>query len=114
MVLYEGNKSKNVLDPVRTAIVIDRRAQTKEAAAFTWLLGNKVLAVAYIVWLQFGMGGWFRGYSYRCQPVDYSQNPMAIRVRLRSRWLLPHSHFLSILTFGHLVASVCPSHLREG
>lgn len=27
------------------------------------------------------MGGWFRGYSYRCQPVDYSHNEMSIRVR---------------------------------
>jgi len=29
------------------------------------------------------MSGWATGYSYRCQPVDYSDNPMAMRVSLR-------------------------------
>lgn len=24
--------------------------------------------------------GWFTGYSYTCEPVDYSQNPRALRV----------------------------------
>lgn len=26
------------------------------------------------------VSGWWRDYSYRCQPVDYSNNPKAIRV----------------------------------
>lgn len=26
------------------------------------------------------MGGWWGEYSFRCQPVDYSENPTAIRV----------------------------------
>jgi hypothetical protein len=27
-------------------------------------------------------GGWLRDYSFRCQPVDYSNNPVAMRVRI--------------------------------
>lgn len=30
------------------------------------------------------MGGWWGEYSFRCQPVDYSDSPTAIRVSLRS------------------------------
>ena len=30
--------------------------------------------------LQCLMGGWLFHYSYKCQPVDYSDNPVAIRV----------------------------------
>lgn len=26
------------------------------------------------------MGGWLNHYSFRCQPVDYTDNPKAIRV----------------------------------
>lgn len=26
------------------------------------------------------MGGWLKHYSLRCQPVDYSDNPVATRV----------------------------------
>lgn len=26
------------------------------------------------------MGGWLNHYSFRCQPVDYTDNPVAIRV----------------------------------
>jgi elongation of very long chain fatty acids protein 7 len=29
-------------------------------------------------------GGWWNGYSFRCQPVDYSRNPMAMRVIYQS------------------------------
>lgn len=28
------------------------------------------------------MGGWLNQYSYKCQPVDYSNNPTALRVSL--------------------------------
>lgn len=28
------------------------------------------------------MSGWWGSYSFRCQPVDYSNNPMALRVSL--------------------------------
>lgn len=26
------------------------------------------------------MGGWLKHYSFRCQPVDYTENPVATRV----------------------------------
>lgn len=29
---------------------------------------------------QYGRGGWFHGYSFVCQPVDYSLDEMAVRV----------------------------------
>lgn len=31
-------------------------------------------------WVQIGMSGWFTNYSFHCQPVDYSDNPTAMRV----------------------------------
>nr|CAD7434096.1 unnamed protein product [Timema monikensis] len=27
------------------------------------------------------MSGWLKDYSYKCQPIDYSDNPIALRVR---------------------------------
>lgn len=40
----------------------------------------------YNGWLQVGMGGWFTDYSLRCQPVDYTDSPQAIRVSEVSGW----------------------------
>lgn len=39
------------------------------------------------------MGGWWDQYSFRCQPVDYSNNPTAVRVSLvirnfLCRWII--------------------------
>lgn len=54
--------------------------------------------------LQGLQAGWLRDYSYRCQPVDYSNNPLALRVRLRTMYKLqnfvvrPCSH---TLLFSH-------------
>lgn len=42
-----------------------------------------VLFVFFCVILpQYGRGGWFHGYSFVCQPVDYSLDDMAVRVSL--------------------------------
>lgn len=30
--------------------------------------------------LQFLMAGWLTGYTWRCDPVDFSQDPKALRV----------------------------------
>jgi len=38
------------------------------------------------IFYELGMGGWFRGYSFRCQPVDYSQAPMATRMAAACWW----------------------------
>ncbi|KAJ8954322.1 hypothetical protein NQ318_005909 [Aromia moschata] len=33
------------------------------------------------LWYEVGMGGWLTGeYSYKCQPVDYSNKPSTLRV----------------------------------
>lgn len=32
-------------------------------------------------------GGWRKHYNYRCQPVDYSRNPVAMRVCFTSFWI---------------------------
>ncbi|KAI4473086.1 hypothetical protein M0804_015492 [Polistes exclamans] len=32
------------------------------------------------------MSGWARGYSFRCQPVDYSSNPLALRMANTCWW----------------------------
>jgi len=32
---------------------------------------------------QYGRGGWFHGYSFTCQPVDYSLDEMAVRVSFK-------------------------------
>lgn len=34
----------------------------------------------FFFYLQYLMSGWWGHYSFKCQPVDYSNNPMAIRV----------------------------------
>ena len=34
----------------------------------------------HILCLQFALAGWFVGYSFGCQPVDYSTTPQAVRV----------------------------------
>lgn len=36
---------------------------------------------SYVIVLQIGTSGWLTGrYSYRCQPVDYSNHPKTLRV----------------------------------
>lgn len=55
-------------------------------------------ALALLFYFQIAMSGWANGYSYRCQPVDYSDNPLAIRVScvhdFPSKFYIPtFSHF---------------------
>ncbi|CAL8108644.1 unnamed protein product [Orchesella dallaii] len=40
------------------------------------------IQVLFSTWLfyEYGRGGWFHGYSFKCQPVDYSMSPMAQRM----------------------------------
>nr|QXU64631.1 fatty acid elongase 20 [Blattella germanica] len=48
---------------------------------YTMMFYN-VLQVVFSVWLvnEGLQAGWLRDYNYRCQPVDYSENPKAIRM----------------------------------
>jgi elongation of very long chain fatty acids protein 7 len=38
--------------------------------------------VIFSAWLfyEYGMGGWFNRYNFHCQPVDYSNDPVALRM----------------------------------
>jgi len=47
----------------------------------TLILYN-LFQVVFSSWLfyEYGRGGWFHGYSFTCQPVDYGDNPMALRM----------------------------------
>ena len=42
----------------------------------------QVLLSIYLVY-EGVMSGWWNDYSFRCQPVDYSNNPKALRVRIK-------------------------------
>jgi len=46
------------------------------------LIFYNAFQVVFSAWLfyEYGRGGWFHGYSFTCQPVDYSTNPMALRM----------------------------------
>lgn len=46
-------------------------------------LGSAVgdmLGLTLMLLLQFLMAGWLTGYTWRCDPVDFSQDPKALRV----------------------------------
>lgn len=45
---------------------------------------------------EFLVSGWFAGYSYRCQPVDYSRSPLALRMA-NVCWLFYFSKFIELL-----------------
>uniref|UniRef100_A0A0C9Q1Z9 Elongation of very long chain fatty acids protein n=2 Tax=Fopius arisanus TaxID=64838 RepID=A0A0C9Q1Z9_9HYME len=38
------------------------------------------------IFYEFLMSGWAKGYSFRCQPVDYSNNPLALRMASTCWW----------------------------
>lgn len=46
------------------------------------LIVYNFLQVVFSTWLFYEacMAGWFTGYSFTCQPVDYSRTPAAMRV----------------------------------
>lgn len=50
---------------------------------------------AYIVY-EFLMSGWLTGYTWKCDPVDQSDSPMALRM-VRVAWLFLFSKFIELL-----------------
>ncbi|XP_076251609.1 very long chain fatty acid elongase AAEL008004-like [Rhynchophorus ferrugineus] len=52
------------------------------------LIYYNLFQVLFSCWLFYeaSMGGWLNGYSYRCQPVDYSMSPKALRMAHASWW----------------------------
>ena len=60
-------------------------------------------ALALLFYFQIAMSGWANSYSYRCQPVDYSDNPLAIRVSCVHDIILQdsfHIAFARVLLFS--------------
>jgi len=53
-----------------------------------------VLLSGYI-FMEFGLTGWFGRYSFRCQPVDYSNDPMALRM-VNVCWWFYFSKFIEL------------------
>jgi len=60
---------------------------------------------------QYGRGGWFHGYSFTCQPVDYSFDEMAVRVsfsfEMNDSFLFPPSTKSSKLLVPHYLVKLC-------
>ncbi|XP_040263757.1 elongation of very long chain fatty acids protein 1 [Bufo bufo] len=54
-----------------------------------------VAVSAYIVY-EFLMSGWLTGYTWRCDPVDVSDSPMALRM-VQVAWLFLFSKFIELL-----------------
>ncbi|MEE6495108.1 hypothetical protein FKM82_001955 [Ascaphus truei] len=54
-----------------------------------------VAVSAYIVY-EFLMSGWLTGYTWRCDPVDVSDKPMALRM-VQVAWLFLFSKFIELL-----------------
>lgn len=70
------------------------------------LIAYNFIQVLFSIWLFYEacIAGWFNGYNWRCQSVDYSNNPKAIRVR--KSWFVVYPISL-VLPHKLLVASVC-------
>ncbi|KAK6179707.1 hypothetical protein SNE40_012009 [Patella caerulea] len=56
---------------------------------------SMVILSGYI-FVEFLLSGWGNGYSYGCQPVDYSNSPKAMRMA-RVCWLFYFSKFIELL-----------------
>lgn len=39
-----------------------------------------VITLVSLQFYEYGRGGWFHGYNFHCQPVDYGYSPMALRM----------------------------------
>ncbi|KAK9711120.1 GNS1/SUR4 family [Popillia japonica] len=50
-----------------------------------WPLMSSPLPTAWIFY-EYLMSGWWGSYSFRCQPVDYSNSPMALRMANTCWW----------------------------
>ncbi|KAL8203841.1 UNVERIFIED_CONTAM: Elongation of very long chain fatty acids protein 7 [Gekko kuhli] len=55
-----------------------------------------VVALSVYLTYEFLMSGWATGYSFRCDIVDYSLSPMALRM-VRVCWLYYFSKFIELL-----------------
>lgn len=52
------------------------------------ILGYNLIQVLFSSWIMYEilMGGWATGYSFTCEPIDRSNNPMALRMANAAWW----------------------------
>ncbi|XP_034945984.1 elongation of very long chain fatty acids protein AAEL008004-like [Chelonus insularis] len=52
------------------------------------LVVYNLIQTIFSAWIfyEYLMSGWAKGYSFRCQPVDYSQSPLALRMAQTCWW----------------------------
>ncbi|KAG9341552.1 hypothetical protein JZ751_019058 [Albula glossodonta] len=55
-----------------------------------------MVALSIFIVYEFLMSGWLTTYNWRCQPVDYSDNPEALRM-VRVAWLFLFSKFIELM-----------------
>ncbi|XP_053324778.1 elongation of very long chain fatty acids protein 1 [Spea bombifrons] len=75
-------------------IMANRKAFDLKPLMVVYNFGLVALS-AFIVY-EFLMSGWLTGYTWRCDPVDTSDSPMALRM-VRVAWLFLFSKFIELL-----------------
>lgn len=102
--LMENRKPFNL----RNTLIIYNFIQTVFSAWIFYEVTECLLATTLlfdIKFLQYLMSGWWGSYSFRCQPVDYSNNPIALRVSLWYFYLI--FCFLVAVMFFSISRSLC-------
>ncbi|CAL1268630.1 unnamed protein product [Larinioides sclopetarius] len=59
--------------------------KNREPLDIRWLMAIynfSMVIFSFLIFYYFGVYGWFGSYSWKCQPVDYSNSPEAIGVRI--------------------------------
>ncbi|KAK0081258.1 hypothetical protein PV326_007777 [Microctonus aethiopoides] len=72
------------------------------------MIAYNLFQVIFSTWIFYEslMGGWWGHYSFRCQPVDYSDNPIAIRIFFVLRKKNNHVSTLHVIHHGCMPMSV--------
>ncbi|XP_054835034.1 elongation of very long chain fatty acids protein 1 isoform X2 [Eublepharis macularius] len=63
---------------------------------FMLVYNFSMVALSIYIVYEFLMAGWLTGYSWRCDPVDTSQNPKALRM-VRVAWIFVFSKFIELI-----------------
>ena len=101
---------------------IYHNAQSSECQIDLTVQSNIWLQLWCVIYLlfQYMASGWAGHYSFRCQPVDYSNSPMALRVSTSCIILIMFPlhvsvtllHWVSVCTYIMLSALVWPYHFQ--
>ncbi|CAI5777370.1 elongation of very long chain fatty acids protein 1 [Podarcis lilfordi] len=63
---------------------------------FMIVYNSSMVALSLYIVYEFLMSGWLTGYTWRCDPVDQSQNPMALRM-VHVAWVFIISKYIELL-----------------